>query len=405
MKITGIICEYNPLHNGHLYQIEQVRKNGAEAIVAVMSGNFMQRGDVAVMDKFTRAKLAVEAGVDLVIELPVPYAVAPAETFAIGGVALLSALPNVTEISFGSECGDIELLKRAAEACYLCKTTYRDIVEDFLREGHAYPEVLMHMVEKLYGEEVASVLLEPNNTLAVEYLSAMQLLQSPLQPFTVQRRGAGHHSMLRDERTEEGMAGIASATYIRSCIQDGTDCRRTVPKCCYDALQKSENDGQIADMHYLERILLYRLRTTTAEELRNIAEVGQGLENRILHARTATSLEEVLDALQTRRYPMARLRRILLHILLDIRKGDANGIPPYGRILAFNDMGRQILRCSKNRRKIPFSHALKGLAQLSPAAARCAELDARATDIYSLAMPEAGTAELDYRRKTEMEQG
>ena len=105
MKITGIICEYNPLHNGHLYQIQQVRKNGAEAIVAVMSGNFMQRGDVAVMDKFTRAKLAVESGVDLVIELPVPYAVAPAEVFALGGVALLSALPNVTEISFGRNIG------------------------------------------------------------------------------------------------------------------------------------------------------------------------------------------------------------------------------------------------------------------------------------------------------------
>ena len=118
MKITGIICEYNPLHNGHLYQIQQVRKNGAEAIVAVMSGNFMQRGDVAVMDKFTRAKLAVESGVDLVIELPVPYAVAPAEVFALGGVALLSALPNVTEISFGSECGDLELLRQAAKLIF-----------------------------------------------------------------------------------------------------------------------------------------------------------------------------------------------------------------------------------------------------------------------------------------------
>ena len=190
MKITGIICEYNPLHNGHLYQIQQVRKNGAEAIVAVMSGNFMQRGDVAVMDKFTRAKLAVESGVDLVIELPVPYAVAPAEVFALGGVALLSALPNVTEISFGSECGDLELLRQAADACYLCKTEYRDVMQDFLKQGHPYPEVLMHMVEQLYGTEVAEVLLEPNNTLAVEYLNAMHTLKSPLEPY------AEHHAEL-----------------------------------------------------------------------------------------------------------------------------------------------------------------------------------------------------------------
>lgn len=404
MKITGIICEYNPLHNGHLYHIQQVRKNGAEAIVAVMSGNFMQRGDVAVMDKFTRAKLAVEAGVDLVIELPVPYAVAPAETFALGGVALLSALPNVSEISFGSECGDIELLQTAAEACYLCKTTYRDMMQDFLREGHPYPEVLMHMVEQLYGEEVAEVLLEPNNTLAVEYLNAMQKLNSPLTPYTVQRRGAGHHSMLLgDERPEEGTAGIASATYIRRCIQDGVDCRRTVPDYCYQALQEAEAAGQIADIRYLERILLYRLRTASRQELNTIAEIGQGLENRIYHARTATSLDELLEALQTRRYPLARLRRILLHVLLDIRKNDTRGLPPYGRILAFNDMGRQILRCSKGRRSIPFSHSLKELSSMNVIANRCAVLDAKATDVFYLAMPQVGTAEMDYRRKTQLQ--
>lgn len=403
MKITGIICEYNPLHNGHLYHIQQVRKNGAEAIVAVMSGNFMQRGDVAVMDKFTRARLAVEAGVDLVIELPVPYAVAPAETFALGGVALLSALPNVTEISFGSECGDLELLQAAAEACHLCKTTYRDMMEDFLREGHPYPEVLMHMVDQLYGKDVADVLLEPNNTLAIEYLSAIEQLQSPLAPHTVQRRGAGHHSMLvAESRPEAGTAGIASATYIRRCLAEGKDCRKTVPAYCYRALNESAEAGQLADMAFLERILLYRLRTASRWDLLDIAEVGQGLENRILRARTATSLDEVLEMLKTKRYPLARLRRILLHILLDIRKSDMQGLPPYGRILAFNDMGRQILRCSKGRRGIPFSHSLKELSGTSKQANRCAMLDARATDVYYLSMPQIGTAEADYRKKTEM---
>ena len=375
MKITGIICEYNPFHNGHLYQIQQVRKNGAEAIVAVMSGNFVQRGDAAVLGKFTRAKLAVESGVDLVIELPVPYAVAPAEVFALGGVALLSALPNVTEISFGSECGDLELLRQAADACYLCKTEYRDVMQDFLKQGHPYPEVLMHMVEQLYGTEVAEVLLEPNNTLAVEYLNAMHTLRSPLEPYTVQRRGAGHHSLLLgEERPEEGMAGIASATYIRNCIQNGVDCRRTVPEYCYQTLQEMEEAGQIADIHYLERILLYQLRTTSAENLRTIAEIGQGLEHRLYQARSATSLENLLDT---------------------------KGLPPYGRILAFNDMGRQILRCSKDSRGIPFSHSLKELSKLNPAASRCASLDAKATDIFYLAMPEVGTAAMDYRRKTE----
>ena len=197
------------------------------------------------------------------------------------------------------------------------------------------------------------------------------------------------------------MAGIASATYIRNCIQNGVDCRRTVPEYCYQTLQEMEEAGQIADIHYLERILLYQLRITSVENLRTIAEIGQGLEHRLYQARSATSLENLLEILQTKRYPLARLRRILIHVLLDIRKSDTKGLPPYGRILAFNDMGRQILRCSKDSRGIPFSHSLKELSKLNPAASRCASLDAKATDIFYLAMPEVGTAAMDYRRKTE----
>ena len=209
MKISGIICEYNPLHNGHLYHLEQVRRGGAEGIVAVMSGNFVQRGDAALLDKFTRARLAIEGGVDLVLELPVPYALAPAENFAIGGVALLTALGNVQEISFGSECGDIHLLSQAAQACQVCKTDYADVMDDFLRSGYSYPEVLSQMVGQLYGEETAAVLRSPNNTLAIAYLNAIEEMDSPLQPMTIPRRGAGHNS------SQPAPDGTASATYIR----------------------------------------------------------------------------------------------------------------------------------------------------------------------------------------------
>lgn len=181
MKISGIICEYNPLHNGHLYHLEQVRRAGA-GIVAVMSGNFVQRGDAALLDKFTRARLAIEGGVDLVLELPVPYALAPAENFAMGGVALLTALGNVQEISFGSECGDIRLLSQAAEACRVCKTDYADVMDDFLRSGYSYPEVLSQMVGQLYGAETAAVLRHPNNTLAIAYLNAIHEMDSPCVP-------------------------------------------------------------------------------------------------------------------------------------------------------------------------------------------------------------------------------
>ena len=184
--------------------------------------------------------------------------------------------------------------------------------------------------------------------------------------------------------------------------QEVTEAVITVPAYFSDSQRQATKEaGQIADIHYLDRILLYQLRTTSVENLKTIAEIGQGLEHRLYQARSATSLENLLEILQTKRYPLARLRRILIHVLLDIRKSDTKGLPPYGRILAFNDMGRQILRCSKDSRGIPFSHSLKELSKLNPAASRCASLDAKATDIFYLAMPEVGTAAMDYRRKTE----
>lgn len=236
MKISGIICEYNPLHNGHLYHLEQVRRGGAEGIVAVMSGNFVQRGDAALLDKFTRARLAIEGGVDLVLELPVPYALAPAENFAMGGVALLTALGNVQEISFGSECGDIHLLSQAAQACQVCKTDYADVMDDFLRSGYSYPEVLSQMVGQLYGEETAAVLRSPNNTLAIAYLNAIEEMDSPLQPMTIPRKGAGHNS------SQPAPDGTASATYIRQFFAEGGDCRRMMPSYAWHAPAGSKTE-------------------------------------------------------------------------------------------------------------------------------------------------------------------
>lgn len=391
MKISGIICEYNPLHNGHLYHLSQVREGGADGIVAVMSGNFVQRGDAAILDKFTRARLAIQAGVDLVLELPVPYALAPAENFAMGGVALLTALGNVDEISFGSESGDIQLLAQAAEACNICKTEYADVMDDFLRSGYSYPEVLSQMVSQLYDEETAAVLRQPNNTLAIAYLNAMEELGSPLHPVTIRRRGAGHNSQQPTENT-------ASATYIRQFFAEGGDCRRMMPSYSWHALREAEAEGHIGSMEYLERLILYKLRTTDPDEMHNIAEIGQGLEYRLYKAKRAASLSELLRTIQTKRYPMARLRRILLHLLLDIRTEDMQKLPPYGRVLAFNDMGRQILRESKSMRTIPFSHSLAELAETSADAGRCAALESQSTDIYQLSRKKIGQGESDFRR-------
>ncbi len=414
MKISGIICEYNPLHNGHLHHIRTVRENGADAIVAVMSGNFMQRGDVAIMEKLTRAQLALRAGADLVIELPVIWSLAPADRFAAGGVALLNALQVVDEISFGAECADLELLQTAANVCRTCQTEYADTLRMFTRQGNSYPAVMQELATNLAGEEVSSVLSQPNNTLAIAYLNAIADQGCWISPFPVQRKGAGHNStgavpMTSGEenapetnilRPEPMPKSIASASYIRNCVEKGIDCRHMMPHDSWKALSKARKNGTSGSMKNLERIILYTLRTMSSEQIASFGEVGaQGLAGHIYNSRAASSLDELLQMLTTKRYPLSRLRRILLHMLIGITNEDIYSLPPYGRILAFNTTGRKVLAHSKHMRSLPFGESLKWLSTQGPAAKRCAMLEARATDIYQLACNTIGPAGSDYRHK------
>ena len=409
MKISGIICEYNPLHNGHLHHLKAVRDNGADAIVAVMSGNFMQRGDVSIIEKLTRAKLALKAGADLVIELPVIWSLSPADQFAAGGVTILDALQVVDEISFGCECGDIELLKEAAQICRTCQTEYADTLRYFTRQGNSYPAVLQELVTQIAGPEVAAVLSHPNNTLAVSYLNALADRKSRIQPFAVQRKGAGHHSNEAvpespadhmQEEEKQDISLIASASYIRRCLDEGIDCHHMVPPSAWKEIAAARKNGTFATMRNLERVILYKLRSMEPEEIENIAEVGaQGLANRIYQARTAISIDDLMDRIRTKRYPDARLRRILLHMLIGITRDDIYSLPSYGRILAFNNTGRKVLALSKGIRTLPFAESLKWLSAQSPAAMRSALLESKATDIYQLACDTIGTVGTDFRRK------
>lgn len=394
MKISGIVCEYNPIHNGHMYHLQEVRKHGADGIVAVMSGNFVQRGDVAVMDKFTRANLAIQAGVDLVLELPVSYATASAEAFAMGAMTILNGLGNVNELSFGSECGDIRLLEQAADACYTCKTDYADVMQEFLKEGSSYPDVLARMVREIYDEQTAEVLRQPNNTLAISYINELRELGSKIRPMTIHRYGAGHNNT-----APSGDGSTASATYIRQHFLSGGDCRRLMPNFAWQTMREAWEEGQTGSFKNLERLLLYKLRTSSPEELSDIAEVGQGLEYRLYHAKRCGSIEELLNTIKTKRYPMARLRRILLHLLLDIHKSDIQQRPTYGRILAFNDVGRYILKTAKDTRTLPFSNSAADLAHSSPQAGRCAALESQASDIFALSTQKCLKAEADFSKK------
>ncbi|MGN0648496.1 MAG: nucleotidyltransferase family protein [Oscillospiraceae bacterium] len=394
MKISGIICEYNPFHNGHLHHIRETRKNGATHIVAVMSGNFVQRGDVAMMDKFTRAKVAASCGADLVLELPVPFALGAAEVFAKGAVSILANLGCVDELSFGSECGDIATLQKAVEASNECAA--RPELEELLKLGHSYPKALHILLRQNYGDGLSALFDTPNNVLAIEYLRAIGNLQNDMQPFTVKRLVAHDSTIIADDQT--------SASHVRMMLAaNKKDYERLVPAATAQSIRNCAASGNIAKFINLERTLLYCLRTATPQQLLASPEVAQGLENKILASRNATSLDAMFDAIKSKRYTMARLRRIMLHILLGICREHIETAPPYARILALNERGSEILTAAKKAGStIPCATSLAKLAECNDSAASMAELEAKATAIYGLALNKVAPADADYRAKIAM---
>lgn len=392
MKITGIICEYNPFHNGHLYHINKTRENGATHIVAIMSGNYVQRGDIAVMDKFERAKLAIKGGADLVIEIPTVYSMSSAEFYARGAVYILDSLGCVDEISFGSEVGLVSELEKAAEISKECSDSPE--LEEYLRNGMSYPNAINTMIYSRYGKKlsnrISEILAAPNNVLAIEYLKALNHFSSSVKPFTIQRKSAAHDSMTV-------LDGISSASFIRKCMTERNDFSSLVPSYVNQAYMNSRSAGKIADISNLERIIIYKLRTTSPEELRCIPDIGQGLEYRILAAADHNNLEEIFMNIKTKRYTMARLKRIILNMLIGVKKSDLEILPPYGRILAVTERGRDILSQAKNTGKIPFATSLAKLAQTSDNAKRFAEIEGTASDIYALAQEKIGKGQSDYK--------
>lgn len=391
MKVSGIICEYNPFHNGHLYHIRRTRENGATHIVAVMSGNFVQRGDTAVIDKLERARLAVRSGADMVIELPVQYSISSAENFATGAVYLLDALGAVDELSFGSECGDTSQLLKAMATVDKTAISHTEEIRSIMEKGYTYPRALNSVVNGI-DPEAAAIISEPNNLLAVEYLRALKRLDSRIKPFTVKRLSADH-----DSTTAEN--GFTSASNLREMIQNGRNIGEFTTPEWASAISSAVSKGELAALSRLERVILYKLRSTDADEISQIYDIGQGLEHRIYGARMAGSLDELLFTIKTKRYTMARIRRIILALLIGITKDDMRELPPYGRILAFNERGTEILARAKERARIPYGSSIAKLSQTGGAAERFAELEIRASDIYGLALETVTSAQKDYRAK------
>lgn len=385
MKISGIVCEYNPLHNGHIYHLNATRKNGAELIAAVISGNFVQRGETALMDKHCRAALALMGGADLVIEIPAVYCLSSAESYARAAVNILDSLGCIDELSFGSECGNIESLSNTAKAV-------REITSEELsgkmKNGLTYPAAVSEIIREKYGLETADILSSPNNTLAVEYLNALHTLGSGIKPFTIQRYGSKHDNGISSD-------GFSSASGIRELAANSKDISAFVPEYVRDKYEKCALEGKLSDMKNLEQVILYRLRTISAKQLGSLPDVGQGLEYRLKRAADSVSVKEVLEKVKTKRYTMARLRRIIMNMLIGTTASDQKTPPPYARVLAFNERGREILvKCKKSR--IPISTSLSKLAKTGTAAERTAYLEGTASDIYGLSQTTIGSKRDDF---------
>lgn len=378
MKTAVIIAEYDPFHYGHKYLIEQTRKAGATHVAAVMSGSFTQRGGAAIFDKFTRANTALENGVDLVIELPARYSLTSAAGFARGAIEIINALGCVDMLAFGSESGDISALKEASAAIEY--TVHSEEFDTLLKRGCSYPAALQKALLKFYTDDVAELISSPNNTLAIEYLSALDSIGSSIEPFTAERFGAAHDS---DEDGE-----FISGSAIRKRIMAGEDYSKYAPKI----------NASTADILRLERAILSALRNMRASDFECIADCAGGLGDRLYKAvRKGSSLSGIYFMAKTKRYTLARIRRALLCAFLGIDKDTSREKCAYIRVLGMNDRGKEIL--SATNCSLPIDTSLKSLSKTSPAARRQADFEARITDIYSLAFENPLPCGIDFTAK------
>lgn len=400
MRVTGIIAEYDPFHNGHLYMAERARKEtGADALVAVMSGCFTQRGMPASLGKRARTEMAL-AGVDLVIELPFLYACGSAREFAEGAVGILEGTGCVSRLAFGAESADRELLFQAAEAVNDVGDSSgcsrgAEVLRELLHEGRTYASAFSEAVRRLYGDRTAEYLSRPNNLLGVEYTAAIRRMGSEIDPFIIKRKGAEHDQ-------ESAVLNFMSGSGIRHMMKRGMteEIKSFVPASTYDIIIRALSGNDLVDEDRLFIILTYRIMTASAEELSGMNMVTEGLENRIISALAgAGSLDELAEGIKSRRYTMARIRRMLMQILVNVRKTEQEQLKGtrYARVLGFNSKGREVLKEMRKTSRIPVINNIAGSKDEDFRVKKMLEFDGRAAALYELLR--SGKNEFDIDKK------
>lgn len=383
MKIVGLIAEYNPFHNGHKYHIEKAKElTGADAAVVVMSGDFVQRGAPALMPKHLRTRCALLSGASMVIELPVCYATASAEYFAMGAVSLLDKLGIVDSICFGSECGDIEILEEIAHILVEEPEEYQTALKKALKSGLSFP-----LARQKALEQYSEILSQPNNILGIEYLKALIKLQSHMKAHTIRRMGADYH-----DTSIEGC--VCSATAIRNNIESFPKLQEQIPENAYALMQEFYGTRYPIESNNFSLLLKAKLLTETSDSLGRYADVSEELANRVMRrCNDFLNLEQFCNLLKTKELTYSRISRALFHILLGITQNDMNvyqkeGYNFYARVLGFREEYTSLLTDIKKKSQLPLITRPSQSSSFTGRGKNMFRTDLYASDLYESVVTE-----------------
>lgn len=401
-RVVGIIAEYNPFHNGHYYHMQKAKQEAnADYCIAVISGNFTQRGDVSIVNKWAKAYMAICGGADLVIELPTIYSVSSAENFANGAIKILDSLKIVDSFAFGAEANDLATLNNIANVLNEEPKGYTNILNHELKKGISYPAARENAI-MMYLNDIkryANVMGNPNNILAVEYLKALKNQKSKLTPIMIKRQKVYYN----EHRIVDG---YASATGIRELLKNKeySDVSKVVPRSTYQILGQQANNGRmILSLERYQKEIIYALRKMTVEEIAELPDVSEGLENSIKNAaNNCNNLTELINGIKSKRYTQTRIQRILIYALLGINKKmmeNSKKIIPYTRILGFNSKGKMLISeiMNKNPKINMITSVKKYMDQnKNKQLAEMLNVDIFATDVYTLGYDYDSKANLDF---------
>jgi len=405
MNVLGIIAEYNPFHNGHLYHLQEAKKlSHADYTIAVMSGNFAQRGNTSLIDKWTKTQMALINGVDLVLELPTIYSISSAENFADGSIKLLNSLKVIDTIAFGTETSDLETLDRIATVLHYEPAEYLSILNHELGKGISYPKARENAL-LIYLNDIrryANVLSSPNNILAIEYLKALKKHKNHIKPICIKRKSVDYHDLSPNDN-------FASSSAIRDMLLNKRTryIRNVMPEASYSVFADTINSGKyVMSLSKFQKEILYTLRKMSLSEIADLPDVTEGLENAIKKASNCcNTLDELISSVKSKRYTQTRIQRILLYALLGIHKKDMEisyKTTPYVRVLGCNGNGKKLLSAiAHTNPKLPIVTSVKKFIDNSTNKNLKAmlETDILATNIYTLGFAKESQANLDYTKK------